>query len=145
MIKPEELRIGNIILELAWDENSNGDIVADPERNAFVKVDARLINIISNKTSITQYEPIPLTEELLVKAGFEKDEGYNFGIGLDKVPYFTLDYFTIILSDGAFYYSVKRYDGGTSENFEAEVELKYLYKLQNLFYEIKGTELTIKL
>lgn len=78
------------------------------------------------------YKPIPLTEEWLIKAEFEGSIQEGF------------------MKDGFFIAYLT-----TEDNFEFEFRLpasdgwiiipvKYVHKLQNLWFELKGEELTIK-
>lgn len=70
--------------------------------------------------------PIPLTEEWLKRFGFEvfefdyKDNQYRFK---DRL---------IVIRDGHF------------QDYGSSVTIKYLHELQNLFFCLTGTELTIK-
>jgi len=82
---------------------------------------------------ISQYEPIPLTEEWLIKLGFEKltdskdgfkNTTYTYTKGISFIVYF----------DGV----------RLSTNFWMGNEKHYIHQLQNLFYVLSGKELTIK-
>ena len=82
---------------------------------------------------ISQYEPIPLTEEWLIKLGFEKltdskdgfkNTTYTYTKGISFIVYF----------DGV----------RLSTNFWMGNEKHYIHQLQNLFYVLSGEELTIK-
>jgi hypothetical protein len=84
-----------------------------------------------------------LTEEWLLKFGFEQEMDYDICNSISKVPHFYNEEFRIIQSKG-FWYSSLRYDGGTSECYEGEIEIKYVHQLQNLYFAITGNELTIK-
>lgn len=75
--------------------------------------------------------PIPLTEEILLKAGFEKEEN----------PYldnFNNDILSLSIYKGKVYYSLK------SKTF-IEIESNYLHQLQNLFFALTGEEIKIEL
>lgn len=74
--------------------------------------------------------PIPLTEEILLKCGFERS-----GLFLLKEDIY-IYYSTDTLIEAEFCYHV---------NYR-ELPLKYLHQLQNAFYFLSGgTELTVKL
>jgi hypothetical protein len=74
-----------------------------------------------------RFEPIPLTPELLEKAGFKKGE-YTFA----KMD-FTLNY-NSDLGD----YRYRRQDGGATS-------IIHLHQLQNLYFALTGEELEITL
>lgn len=82
---------------------------------------------------ISQYEPIPLTEEWLIKLGFEKltdskdgfkNTTYTYTKGISFIVYF----------DGV----------RLSTNFWMGNEKHYIHQLQNLFYVLSGEELILK-
>lgn len=116
MIQANELRIGNLIL--------------------FYK-DVIEINYI-NKThigygkgnfapiSFNNFEPIPLTEEWLLKFGFEVSEIFKNSYILNSVE--------IYIQDGLYWY-----DFGNDR-----VEVKTIHQLQNLYFALNDEELTIK-
>lgn len=91
----------------------------------------------------------PLTEELLVKAGFEKIESKLEPIASEYVLKFSFD--NSSTNQYTLNATVRHVDGTIVflsycvNGYWASTEVRYLHKLQNLFYEIKGTELTIKL
>lgn len=119
MIKANELRLGNVVL-LGKDYQHIYQIIYD-------RMNGYSINHKDYKEEY--FEPIPLTEEILIASGFasdhKKDWWYHSGI--------ILGYLT------------------TDENFEFEfsnkcvpTQLKYLHQLQNLYYSLFGNELQIK-
>jgi len=115
MIKANELRIGNIILD------EKGDVVC-------VTIDTFywLAECVRNEED---YKPIPLTEEWLVKLGFEKHEfsNYEYCKGL-----FNLAHSNKLNPTGMFYEA------------ERGTYLKHVHQLQNLYFALTGEELTIK-
>jgi hypothetical protein len=91
------------------------------------------------------YNPIPLSEEWLLKFGFDKFEDYDFDTKHFKmVPLYIKDDVSIMLSGGKYWYVRREYDGGTSEPYEPVIEVDYVHSLQNLFHALTGSELTIK-
>ena len=109
-MEASELRIGNSIMQ---DDN-------------FVFVTWWRLELMENNK--IEYKPIPLTEEWLLKFGFEFENKkfiksslcireYQYGSGL-----------TIFLSN---------------ENFNFNVELKYVHQLQNLYHALTREELTL--
>jgi hypothetical protein len=106
-MKPNELRIGNSI-------NYHGEeIIVRPYTFTDIEVDAG-------------YEPIPLTEEWLLKFGFEK---YEFD---HKENQYRYQVRLIVIRDGKFV------DYGSS------VLLEHIHQLQNFFFALTGEELTFK-
>lgn len=110
-MKANELRIGNFV-------SKDGEIY---------EADFITIRMTEN------YEPIPITEEWLLKFGFDKVLPRN-----DKMYYRLNDYFVIedsrvfLLGDDAF------------EILKLRQEIKYVHQLQNLYFALTGEELTIK-
>jgi hypothetical protein len=120
-MKASELRIGNLL------EFSNG---IQPTKT--VTVGRRFFSSASIETEdgdfeITcYYKPIPLTEEWLEKFGFEK---YTFDMSV--APQYRWKNRLIVVRDGCFV------------DYALSVQLKYVHKLQNLYFEL-GEELTTK-
>jgi hypothetical protein len=105
----KEIRIGNLI-------NRNGLIVTVDEQTFW--------DMIHNTE---QYEPVKITEDWLLKFGFEKYEFDNV-----QYPQYRWKNRLIVVRHGCFV------DYGTS------VQLKYVHKLQNLYFALTGEELTTK-
>jgi len=133
-IQANELRIGNLIL--------------DNISNKIEKVDYLTIKIVINEEDI--YEPIPLTEEWLLKFGFVKYQWMNgyfintfFGdlmIQLHKTEIHL--FFTKVSYDSQ---GMKFYGRKFINNKTSFTHCKYIHQLQNLYFFLCGEELTIKL
>jgi len=82
---------------------------------------------------VSQYEPIPLTEEWLIKLGFEKLTDSNDGFKNTTYTY-TKGVSFIVHFDGV----------RLSTNFWIGNEKHYVHQLQNLFYVLSGEELKLK-
>jgi hypothetical protein len=79
------------------------------------------------ETKPDDFNPIPLSEEWLKKFGFSKTEEYDKNVyRLKNVVIIEGD---IIIGGDVFYYF--------------RVRLDYVHKLQNLYFALTGTELTI--
>ena len=78
---------------------------------------------------IDAFQPIPLTEEILLKCGFIIDSINNF----EKYP-FTIQKSNHYVTDFLFY-----------KNGDSGVVIKYLHQLQNLYFALTGKELEINL
>ena len=131
-MKAQELRIGN---KIHWKSRKTDATIND--RKDF--------NIVfeSLEKYEDEFEPIPLTEEWLVKLGFENPP--------------MKDYFTLYLSDkdeNEFGRQRIDYWFGEDDFSAAElcragicfkrVKVKYVHQLQNLYFALTGTELTIQ-
>lgn len=123
-INPRELRIGN------WVRHSAEWSYRQPDNGPYSEFDfqweERDWYAIGGCTlDFELIKPIPLTEELLVKGGFEKKEGI-FG------PKYSRGYFCIHTSKD------KRFVFCWDDFIK---EIKYIHSLQNLFYSLTGEEL----
>ena len=128
-----ELRIGNHVEKSL--KSGNG-------RKVFDKIRISDINHIYEKDGSFNYEPIPLTEEILLKCGFKilKHEFdstfYSINI-LDTVVYLRPSYLS------GFYW------GFMLDKLEAEINdckrIEHVHQLQNLYFALTGKELEINL
>jgi hypothetical protein len=129
-MKASELRIGNY--------------VSNPPLSDCRKIDYLDIRDHAESRLIQPFDPIPLTEEWLIKFGFfVKEEISNdnfFGCHL----YQNNDEF-VIPYENTFHYirdiSSSEHDGSTEYR---TTEIKYVHQLQNLYFALTGEELTIK-
>ncbi|ASK29707.1 hypothetical protein CEY12_06135 [Chryseobacterium sp. T16E-39] len=129
MIKPEELRIGNYVC-INNGYSTVGDLLELTQKN---------FEILIVNNSYDRIYPIELTEEWLLKLGFNKD--YKTGyIGIDVSNNDFVLTFPSILGkfQKSFAYEFK--SGGWAK-FK---ELEDVHSLQNLFFALTGSELTIK-
>ncbi len=113
MIKIEELQIGNWVLE-------DGEYVLVEK----LEYDGQINNNFD-------FEPIPLTEEILLKCGFEY-EGNSLLINIQggEISY---EYGCIYLGMGHYYQESN------------QLEIKHLHQLQNLYFALTVEELNIEL
>jgi len=123
-MKATELRIGNqIMFTIKFDKQ--------PED---------IISITANDFTLCMkypdnYKPIPLTEEWLLKFGFEKQGHVKFiGEAYDRFVLGKNGIYSV--NEIAYIYEVNDHD---------LCELKYVHQLQNLYFSLTGEELTIKL
>ena len=75
---------------------------------------------------LRKIEPIPLTEEWLLKFGFEKNKNSDL--------YFRLNNYEYFIENGII-------DNGYSRM--NEISVKYVHQLQNLYFALTGKELEI--
>lgn len=110
-MKASELRLGNKIIRnkiiVTVDEQTFWDFKNYPE----------------------QYNPIPITEDCLLKFGFEKESSFYIFGDVDK------KHFEIKINNGI------KFRHSTSLQ---EAELKFIHQLQNLFFSLCGEELELK-
>jgi len=78
------------------------------------------------------YQPVELTEEWLIKAGFEKEDMADLGIHVYIPISETADY---CLS----------WSGGTIWLEQHDTGAKYVHQLQNLYFCLTGEEITFNL
>lgn len=122
-MKANELRIGN------WVTYKNGNEQSTIE---FVNFDF----IANNAIHINMFfEPIPLTEEWLLKFGFEKDSNRPY-LWCYDISSIEREGLIIMWSQnkGSFYFNCSA----------RSIELKYVHQLQNLYFVLEGLELKIK-
>lgn len=120
-MKPEELRIGNWYQSVKWKQPVQlelSDLVELYHRCDGAELDEEII--------AEMFEPIPITEEWLIKFGFEKI----------KNEYYTInDIISFIIDLKICYILIDN---------KLEIEIKYIHQLQNLYFALTGKELEIK-
>ena len=138
-MKATELRIGNFVFD---DDTDKIMVVSKIETEEFTDWNSGeefSITCLEFGTKKSYYDgvfrPIPLTEEILLKFGFEKAPlVYKYSKGYftydSKLKYFT--YFTDIE------------DGGYENIIIPKERLKYVHQLQNLYFALIGEELILK-
>lgn len=128
-MKANELRIGcNYQLE-------NGVL-----RGRIVTIKNKLdLDVAFDLLESNLIKPIPLTEEWLVRFGFEKDFDGSFMLGIIS-----------IFKDKRLKQNVYIYTESTSKYSDGQwvvildLKLQYVHQLQNLYFALTGEELTIK-
>jgi hypothetical protein len=125
MIQLSELRTGNI---LNYD-TAEGDILPtkiDWQDLKWLDEDARGFNLV--------HTPIPISEDILVKCGFEEIYKSQFTLRFDYEPN-TKFGAGWNLVNGHFHVRYIR---------EQFTHIKFLHQLQNLYYALTGTDLIIQ-
>ena len=140
MIDPKELRIGNYI------DCANQNRIIE-------QIGGRLIALLPNSESIicvsqdTALNPIPLTNEILLKTGFqynETDEEYTIGsIGFEASEEDVDRHFS--LADGGKIFELWSENKKDFECYFSNIPIKSVHQLQNLYFALTGEELEIKL
>lgn len=113
-MKASDLRIGNLL-------HSNGVVVT---------IDGRTIFDIWDDEGLKTYSPIPLTEEWLLKFGFEYDHDGRYEYHGSKF----YRYKSRLIVDR----------GGLFFDYGSDVEIKYAHQLQNLCFALTGEELNFR-
>ena len=128
-IKVNELRIGNIFKALGKDRVLQGVTKRNKDGAETAVHYAEFKGVIPIK--LFHLKPIPLTEEWLVKFGFEKTmNGFYLSVGNQFVEY----------RDGEVYI------GGEDSCINGmcfSLTVKYVHSLQNLIFALTGKELTL--
>ena len=133
MIQPNELRIGNLLQDGLRKEPL---IVTDITLHSF---SSKVINIDKFPLPDGWYsDPIPLTPEILEKAGFKKwghsENDVNYMLTHENFGLATISWH----SSGNHCYL-------EFESTSASQEIKYVHQLQNLVHALTGEELKIDL
>lgn len=135
-MKPQELRIGNKIWRpCCYDE------VVEIRENGIIGLDS-----LRGLISYSEIEPIPITEELLLKMGFKKKrDGYlhysdhNDEFSIRFNPRYTyIEYANLCFNP----------EDVTETNYCSSLEFPntpHLHTLQNIWHLLTGKELEIKL
>jgi hypothetical protein len=140
MLKANELRIGNLILK--------GDIICSViglRDNIVFAQGIKNENIFYREKS-SDFQPIPLNEEWLLKFGFHKAErkgryGYIYKIcEIDSCWCVEKDW----REDSSHFFGIEYTDTVEelmNRSFNFSYELRYIHQLQNLIFALKGEEL----
>jgi hypothetical protein len=137
MIKANEIRLGNYIFEPLDNKIVKVEQICKLSSNSLNQSIGIRYNEWQNWSDLGNAQPIPLTEELLLKCGGTiEGNGYkNIIIKLDKKEGNGL----ILRSDGMFMLVINHAPMIIFEH------IKYLHSLQNLYFALTGEELKINL
>ncbi|SHF17689.1 hypothetical protein [Chryseobacterium vrystaatense] len=133
-MKPEELRIGNLVQTPKTNQNIPVTII-----NKHVGV---CVNDGFVWQGFEEIQPIELNEGWLLKFGFEREDlglvSAQFNIGLNPVTQDHL-FYLIWFKDYKNAYELKGFPFYRNGHFT----LKYVHQLQNLYFALTGEELTV--
>lgn len=120
MIEIKELRIGNYV----YPKNDSGK---ESQIGIVSAVYDRLVCVNGNHSPYDYHllEPIQITEDILSKCKFVKRECGN-----------TVVYYNPLMELDAYF---------CLNVVNSKIEVKYLHQLQNLFFDLTGNELEVKL
>ncbi len=123
-MKASELRIGNYI--------DLGKVIEITENRVTV-LRSEITGLIESYPLLST-NPIPLTHEILEKAGFERD--LQFSETFTETYHVNINcHFELIAFDDYFVF----------HTIAPNLQIKYLHQLQNLYFALTGEELDIKL
>lgn len=136
-LKASDLRIGNFI-------NYQGKLIqVEGVVNRTIYHSGRQFDQIGVENYVT-FEPIPLTEEWLVRFGFQIDDDLGDQIYY-QIPEQKYGYGICFDHDDITFY---KFNGNGGENVHTliydEKHFQYVHQLQNLYYALTQTELIIK-
>jgi len=136
-MKANELRIGNLV-NLCFEHRPGWDVasVTDIFRDGTIETDTQEL------TGKQKYyvEPLPLTEDWLLRAGFTYHNSYNVA-GIKQ------SHWVIIGNQFGrleIWSSEQTNEIKFNAGFHDYVTVQYVHQLQNLYFALTGEELTIK-
>lgn len=132
MVKAIDIRIGNWIILNTEDNKKEGT-------NNYVRVAGLEKNRIKPENADGLYDeaifdPIPLTREILLKAGFEQDGKRNV---YNKIPAIGFNYDLNT-------FKVMIYHPGNTLAQRLLTDIRHVHQLQNFFYCLIGYDLVIE-
>lgn len=137
MIKPNEIRIGNLVTDEFYDSFKTiivVDSVNEKGINLHLQDDGNFPEVartwIEPEYTFDKLRVIPITEQILIEFGFE-----NKSIGIERI--FKKNYFY-------WYSSLKKivleFDNGLN-GYDFYTECEFVHQLQNLYFDLTGEEL----
>jgi hypothetical protein len=127
MIEPTSLRLGNLAMYGVHIVPIRSIHVTDEDAWVYIELNGKLKNYC---VDISEIEPIPLTEELLLRFGFVRNKAWFMKDG------FQLGYIT---DDKCFQFEYQ------TPFIEWDIiDVIHVHQLQNLFYIIKNQELKLE-
>lgn len=125
-MKIQELRIGNLVK----CKTSNDSAIYSVIQIDGLGLKVRLSHPRHTEfTPLDRIKPIPLTEEILLKCGFYQENGV--------MSYATQDYSSVKIT----YETLAKY----YRLYPYTYRIDYLHQLQNLYFDLTGEELEVKL
>ena len=131
-MKSTELRIGNLVsfggrMATVYQVNRSGAVLQyDGDTNTEIE------GVRRSTVSANDIEPVRITEEILLKSGFYKDEG-SIRLYIKHVMNSNIRAFRVLLSNTGLYFP----------NVEWGVNMTGVHQLQNLYFSITGQELSV--
>lgn len=132
-MKANELRLGNLV-EYYITDNTD-------ERKEWwevTKIDVHDLESLS-QTNDPDYRPIPLTEDWLLRAGFERNDPEDIESGLSLMIDRVLKIEYLELNDGE---DERAQLCLVDDEYVCGQDIYYVHQLQNLYFALTGHELT---
>jgi hypothetical protein len=132
-LQTTELRIGNLVMQNGFYGYVYSIGSPEPRKEKRFS-DKAIITLFDNGLTtvpIDEIEPIPLTEEILLKLGFKQNEQFKTN-------------FKFYLKDNEIEINIYNGNNNSWLNDRYVINLKYVHQLQNLFFSLCGEELTVK-
>ncbi len=135
----EELRIDNYVgygVNVVKVKSMHIESVLKNRKDVYIELNTKLPHYCVN---LSEVKPIPLTEEILLRLGFNKDykNGY-IGIDSGNVDFVLTEPF--VLGEWQNCYEFEFIAGG----WPKLKKIEYVHDLQNFFYSLHSEELTFK-
>lgn len=136
-MKANEIRIGNWVNIQSHDKYAQIIEIKSgrPDNRDFVRISSPNLDT-QFAVEISQISPIPLTEEILLKAGLKKSDSNFFNEYQRKIG--DILFSVMVSTEGKFFFI-------PSVHVRWSIELKSVHQLQNLFYYLCGEEIKIEL
>lgn len=134
MIEAKELRVGNYV-SINYQPKEQITVRV----NSIDEIDGACIGGVDIVFKFEDLHPISLTEEWLLRFGFEKVRPIDSDRFEDGIWYNGFDLFQS-WSDGSFNFATRVKSGELKSGYQ----VKYVHSLQNIFSAITNQELTIK-
>ena len=132
-MRAEELRIGNLVY---YNGNKNEiGVVTGMQSTATKQCYIYLNNRVNNTLDLDLIKKIPLTEEWLLKFGFEYNN-YPDSLTLNVLSFGSLNAYSISKDLTIGLSTQSRYMFGTTK-------IKHVHELQNLYFALTNNELTL--
>jgi|WetSurSiteA1Bulk_404760.scaffolds.fasta_scaffold07782_2 hypothetical protein len=128
-MKANELRIGNLVYN-KWVENGN-ELHKDERKVSGYDLECLECNGCFYQEGVA--EPIPLTEEWLLKFGFKRID-----MMFENIPMLYWRENDIIVN------ADRSIDLFTDKEVRLNIRCEYVHQLQNLYFALTGNELEIK-
>jgi len=134
MLKANELRVGNIVSTVKLN---NGIVRGITDEKIMVKFKDSTIS-----SNIDFFYPIPLTEEILLKCGFDEKSTC-----LSKMLNTADTYLEIRERNNEYYVSIYQFTESSYDDNNTVFlnKINHIHQLQNLYFALTNEELTIKL
>lgn len=151
MIEARELRIGNLIYTEEEDGSMDVSEVIEFKSDLSMYInEGELIGKRQKRTEDYTWvspscpkKPIPLTEEWLVRFGFEKIKSHDFG-DYEYHKFINGSEYLVWFTDYSISIGGSRAEISKGLCYSSDCIIKYVHQLQNLYFALTGQELELK-